>query len=335
LRRRSLLRWRSANISNRPTKTVSELADEWQQKRVDCATFTRGTLMQHRNHIEHFIKPELGSIRVDAVTISIVEKAAAAWAERPRMSPKTSNKVLTTLTGIFAMAKRYDLRRDNPAQDALRLKVATKDDHGSSVVPDMVYTKDEIGKLIEATEPGSRESSLVMTLAFTGLRIGELLALDWDHVDLKEGKLSVRFSLADSDSNEEPLFQVPKTPESKRTIPLPQELVTQLRLWRMCCQRSERKLVFATEEGQPYSRKAMTLILTRVINKAGVKRLTPHGFRHTFASLLLADKVPIPEVSHLMGHKNPQVTLTVYSHFVRQETGAVQNLAASILGSGK
>ena len=66
-----------------------------------------------------------------------------------------------------------------------------------------------------------------------------------------------------------------------------------------------------------------------------VKRLTPHGLRHTFASLLLADRRPVTEVAYLMGHKDSSVTLKVYAHFVRTETGAVQALAASILGGGK
>lgn len=65
------------------------------------------------------------------------------------------------------------------------------------------------------------------------------------------------------------------------------------------------------------------------------KRLTPHGLRHTFASLLLADGVPVPEVSAYVGHEDCGVTLKIYAHFVREETQAVQNLASSILAGGQ
>jgi integrase len=68
-------------------------------------------------------------------------------------------------------------------------------------------------------------------------------------------------------------------------------------------------------------------------NMAGIKRLTPHGLRHTFASLLLADGRPVTEVSHLLGHRNAHVTITVYAHFIRQETTAIQDLAESVLGT--
>jgi integrase len=72
--------------------------------------------------------------------------------------------------------------------------------------------------------------------------------------------------------------------------------------------------------------------LDQPIAKAEItKRLTPHGLRHSFASLLLANAVPVPEVSALLGHKDSYVTWKVYAHFVRKESTAVQDLATSIL----
>ena len=91
-------------------------------------------------------------------------------------------------------------------------------------------------------------------------------------------------------------------------------------------------LVFAREEGQPFSRKVASKALDRAITKAELgKRLTPHGLRHTFAGLLLADKRDIAEVSALLGHKDSYVTLKVYTHFVRKESTAVHDLATIIL----
>ena len=68
------------------------------------------------------------------------------------------------------------------------------------------------------------------------------------------------------------------------------------------------------EEGKPMYRKAISKILDAAVEKAAIKRLTHHQLRHTFA---LADGADIPEVSHLLGHKNPGITLRIYSHFVR------------------
>jgi integrase len=118
---------------------------------------------------------------------------------------------------------------------------------------------------------------------------------------------------------EEPLFQAPKTKSSRRTLALPQELIHEFKVWKLRCPHSERDLVFATEEGKPFHRKSASL--DRAIEAAKLeKRLTPHGLRHSFASLLLADGKPAPKVAACLGHKDCAVTLKVYAHFVREET---------------
>ena len=173
-----------------------------------------------------------------------------------------------------------------------------------------------------------------MLPALTGLRIGEVLGATWPAVDLKAGRFSVRLNLADNDKGQPLLLQPPKTKTSKRAIPLPPELIHELRVWKLKCPKSELDLVFAREDGLPYHRNAASKALDQAINAAEItKRLTPHGLRHTFASLLLADGIAVPEVSALLGHKDSYVTWKVYAHFVRKESTAVQDLATSILAA--
>jgi len=310
-------------------KTIEEVAEEWYQRKVDAGTYRRASLIDYRNHLENYIKPQLGSWKIHAVDIENIEKAAAEWGKR--VSPKMVNKVLTSLTAIFALAKRYKFIKDNPAKEAERMKIATENEEDIEVTPDKVYTKTEVKKLLDSTEPGSRDRSLLMVPALTGLRIGEVLALTWPAIDLKAGRLEVRFNLADSDKGQPLMLQPPKTKSSRRSVPLPPELTRELKIWKLKCPRSEQDLVFAREDGKPYHRNAASDALDRAIKKAEIKRLTPHGLRHSFASLLLADGVPVPEVSALLGHKDSYVTWKVYAHFVKKESSAVQNLAASIL----
>src|SRR5215813_7797134 len=311
-------------------KTVREIAEDWYQKKVGAGTYRRASLIDYHNHVENYIKPQLGNWKVHDIDVEKVEKAAAEWGKK--VSPKMVNKVLTTLTAILALAKRYKLIKDNPAKEAERLKIATENEDDIEVTPDKVYAKAEIKKLIEATEPESRERLMLMVPALTGLRIGEVLGLTWPAVDLKAGKLEVRFNLADSDAGRPLMLQPPKTKSSRRTVPIPPELIRELKIWKLKCPKSERDLVFATEEGKPYHRNAASKALDQAIAKAEItKRLTPHGLRHTFASLLLADGVPVPEVSALLGHKDSYVTWKVYAHFVKKESTAVQDLATSIL----
>ena len=89
--------------------------------------------------------------------------------------------------------------KDNPAEEAERVKVATEHEEDMDVTPDKVYSRGEIRKLIDATEPESRERLMLMVPELTGLRIGEVLGLTWSAVDLKSGKLRVISNLADTD----------------------------------------------------------------------------------------------------------------------------------------
>jgi integrase len=314
----------------RPSKkTVLEEADDWYARKA-AGEYRRASLVDWKNHIENYIKPELGRLELQDIDVEQIEKAATEWAQR--VSPKMVNKVLTTLTAVLALAKRHKRIKDNPAKDAERLKIATENEDDGEVTPDKIYTKEEIRKLIQATEPGTIDRLFVMLPALTGSRIGEALGATWPAVDLKTGRFSVRFNLSDNDKGQPLSLQPPKTKTSKRVIPLPPELIHELRVWKLKCPKSGLDLVFAREDGLPYHRNAASKALDQAISKAGItKRLTPHGLRHTFASLLLADGIAVPEVSALLGHKDSYVTWKVYAHFVRKESTAVQDLATSIL----
>ena len=306
--------------------TLGDVAKEWYGQKM-AQHYRRSTLCLWRNHVRNYIEPTLGHIKLRDLDVEMVESALAGWGGR--VSPKTANGAATTLTAVLDLAERRGWVHRNAAEKAIRLKIATEDD-GIEVQPDKVYNRAELLRLLQASEGMTR--ALVMLLAFTGLRIGEALALSWHQVDLKAAKLDVKFTLADNDEGEPPIFQPPKSRSSTRTIPLPHELVKELTSWKIRCPISERRLVFAREDGSPYRRWRISEIFDGAITKAKVKRLTPHGLRHTFASMLLANGKPVTEVSHLLGHKNANITMTTYAHFIREESTATQELAALVMG---
>jgi integrase len=164
------------------------------------------------------------------------------------------------------VAKRFKLIRDNPADEAGRLNLSSEQEN-EVVTPDKVYGKDEIKKLIDATEPGTVGKIIVMFPALTGVRIGELLVATWDAIDLKAGKFEVRLNMQDSDKGEEPIFKAPKTKSSRRTVPLPRELVHELRLWKLKCPQNEIGLVVVNELGKPFHREQVSNILNRRLRR--------------------------------------------------------------------
>jgi integrase len=307
-------------------KTVGEAASDWLEKK-QAQNYRRASLIIWKNHVENYIMSSLGNVKLSDLDEAVIETALAEWGKR--VQPQTANQACVTLSTILDMALRHKLVVRNAAANAERLKVATEDD-GEEVAPDKVYDKAELLRLIQASDGMARV--LVMLLAFTGLRVGEALALSWDQVDLKAARLDVKFTLADADEGKPLVFQEPKNRSSKRTLSLPAQLVKELTSWKIRCPISERRLVFAREDGFPCRRTKIGRLFDRVIKKAGVKRLTPHGLRHTFASQLLANGVPVTEVSHLLGHKNPQVTMRTYAHFIPKVSTAAQDLAALVMG---
>jgi integrase len=321
--------------------TIKEIADKWHKKKADAGTYRFATLQNWRTHIDKYIAPTIdkyirpttiGDLKIQEVGIEAVESAAADW--KKMTSVNTANKVLTTLTAIFKLAQRYGpiQGKANVAELAERLKVSNEEDEDEEVRPDEIYSEEELQKLINATAPGSLERILVMVPPLTGLRIGEVLALTWSAVDLKANKIHVRLNLVDAGKkNGGRQLRAPKSKRSRRTLDLPQQLAREFKVWKLKCPPSESDLVFATLDGKPLHRKAASQILDAAIVVAEIKRLTLHKLRHTFASLLLARGVRIPKVSYLLGHRDSNITLKVYAHFVEDKKNDVQELATSIL----
>jgi integrase len=307
-----------------PSKvTVGERAEAWLEKRFANGNYERATRVERENYVHHYIVPAFGSMPIQNLSVERIEKQAGEW--NKKVAAMVVNRVLRTLTDIMAEAKRYGVIKDNPAAEAERLR----EESGSREI----FTKDELRRVIEATEPGTMQRVIIMTLALTGARVGELLAASWDAVDLKAGKLHIRMSLADPDKGKPMIFKKPKSKSSDRTVPLSKELVHELRLWKLKCPASERGLVIVSDRGKPVRRRAVWEMLQKILKGLGIeKELSPHSFRHTFASLLLANGRPVPEVTKLLGHANSAITYRTYAHFVPgEEVSSVQDLSASIL----
>jgi integrase len=265
----------------------------------------------------------LGKVKIQHLDVERVESAASEWEKAT--SAKTANKMLTTLTAVMDLALRYKLTRENPAERAERLKVETDEEDGEVVTPDKIYNEAELKKLLKASEKlPLAEGLLVRVPALLGLRIGEVLGLTWGAIDLKEGRLSVRFALADGDKGSGALLQPPKSKSSRRTLVMSDGLRRDFAALKLAAElKGDDDLIFVTpEEKKPFHRKAATKILDRAIIGAGIERRTFHALRHTFASVLLMRGKPPVEVAAKLGHKDPNVTLRVYAHFIRRENEA-------------
>jgi integrase len=199
--------------------------------------------------------------------------------------------------------------------------------------------RERVRLLIEAAQ-GTRLEVPVAVSAVTGLRRGEILALRWRNVDLDKGSLWVTESL--EHTREYGIrFKGPKSTSSKRFVPLSPECVELLRSHRAAQDGAkgdagpcydDQDLVFPNPDGSPWPPDTFTVQFGKLAALVGLKGFRFHDMRHAFASLTLADGVPIKEVQSLMGHSSPTVTLSVYARSMEGlGRAAVNGLSRSLL----
>jgi integrase len=275
--------------------TFAEAAREWlRYVEVDRGA-KPSTMRGYRNTVENQLIPAFG----DALVADIEPIHIEHWRAGLRVGPRTKNKVLIELHGIFARAARaYGLRR-NPAAEVERLRARRKIDL-------QVFSPEEVWSLVRAAA-SEQDAAIYLTAAFTGLRRGELLALRWGDVDFAGSTLRVRASFCAGQET------VPKSGKA-RAVPLAPEVAA--RLARLADGRShagDEDLVFPGERGEHLCGSALRRRYLAALDRAGLRRLRFHDLRHTFGTTMIA-RADILRVKQWMGHADVQTTMR-YLHY--------------------
>jgi integrase len=307
-------------VHTAPSKsiTVAEAGKNW-IKRVE-ANGMRGygpveeaTLYQYRQHLNLHIAPRIGGVKLANLTHGRVEgfrDDLLAGMSRPM-----ARKVFTSFKSLLKAAKHAHVAADVSIGKSKRAQ--RKLEIGRDIP-----TTGEIKRIVEAARDGKRRA-LLLTAALTGLRASELRGLRWTDVDLKAAKpeLHVR-QRADRYCK----LGSPKSAMSRRTVPLPTELVTALKEWKLACPKGECDLVFPAGAGQVEHHSNMlhglepVMVDAGVVDKDSASKYALHAFRHFFASWCINPKerggrgLSAKEVQTLLGHESIQVTMDIYGH---------------------
>ena len=189
-----------------------------------------------------------------------------------------------------------------------------------------VLTRDELQRfLIQAQAEGYYELFL-LELA-TGLRRGELMALQWDDMDFKTGVLNVNKQVYDVKG--ELLVSEPKTKASIRKIVLPAAVVEVLREYKETVH-SRWMFPSPVKEDMPLGPGVVRKRLQMILEHAGCKHVRFHDLRHTFATLALGNGMDVKTLSAMLGHVSAATTLDIYTHI----TDDMQRTAAANIDRG-
>jgi len=291
--------------------------------------------------VRRHIKPVLGRkylvdlspADVRRLLVTLREKETSGHGGGPRkLSPRMVQFAHAVLRNALSNAVREELVGRNVAK---MVKTSNPEyEVGGGLDP--IGARALLGKIID-----DRLYALYLCAIVLGLRRGELLGLTWEAVDLDEGRLWVRQTLAWVEGR--PRVQQPKTRASRRVIPLPDVVISALREHRKR-QDDERAdagdrwtdsgFVFTTKLGGPMSPYALTKYWHSVRAKAGVATLRFHDLRHTAVSLLLALGVPPHVVREIAGHSDIKVTMMVYAHGrLDEKAAALTQLGTAVAGA--
>jgi integrase len=242
-------------------------------------------------------------VRLEDVTPQMVEGFRDALIA-DKLSDRTVNKYLTVLHGIFVWAQRRYQLPSNPVANVERRPQAKRANID-------VFSREEVLALVRAAA-SEQDGTVYLTAAFTGLRLGELLALRWRDVDFPNSAIHVRQSFTNG------RVDTPKSGQ-ERTVPLADEVAQALaKLNKREDHTADDDLAFCGALGGHLAGHKLRDRYKAALEKAGLRRLRFHDLRHTFGShaIRTADS---REVMEWMGHQDLATTQRYLQFKPRQD----------------
>ncbi len=274
------------------------------------------TVRFYSDNLKNHIFPLLGDTPIKAVSRMDCRRLVT-HARDGGLRIDTVRGIVRTLSTVLSQAVEDELLPGNPAL-SMRKYLRRGDEPEATVDP---FARDEVAHLVEtAREHFPGWHPWLLCALRTGLRAGELLALQWGDIDWSGRSIRVQRSLVRG------TLTTPKN-HQVRAVDLSVQLRAVLRLWRQ--EKSREWLrhglprpdwVFPSDAGTPLDESNVRKAFNRVLDKAELHRRGPHQMRHTFASLLLQLGEPITYVSRQLGHKDSAITLRVYAHWLPDTT---------------
>ena len=274
--------------------------DFWKMNCADMETRLREHTMRTKKYIvELKILPYFGDKRVNDITAADIRQ----WQNeliKMGYSPTYLKTINNQLSAIFNYAVRYYDLKSNPCVKAGSM--------GKSKAEEMdFWTGEEFRKFIDSVMNKRLSYMAFMTLYWTGMRMGELLALNPKDIDLEKRTISITKSYQRLGKKD--VITPPKTPKSKRVITIPEFLAADIKDYM--------DSLYDLQENDrlfPITKYYLEHEMQRGIKESGVKRIRVHDLRHSHASMLIELGFSPLEIANRLGHEKVETTLNTYAH---------------------
>lgn len=302
-------------------------------------SITLRTLQRYRELVNDQIIPHLGEKMLQRLRPLEIEwwhgvlRTSGRKNKKGGISPRTIGHAHRVLRKALAEAARNDLIFRNVAA------IQTPPAIGGTEIA--ILSAEDVTSVVTKLR-GRRGHREFVTALFTGMRLGELLALKWGAVDLDRKAISVREALEKTKAAGI-RFKDPKTRAGRREITLPDVVLDVLRAQRRDAlelrmalglgKLPDDALVFPAADGAPRAPQSLSKAWKRAAeDHIATRGVTFHALRHTHASQLIEAGVDIVTISRRLGHASPNVTLAIYAHLFRQRDDKAADAINAAMG---
>lgn len=276
------------------------------------------------------------------VLLATAEKVASAMGEDVNrlfeiiipdapLAGNTLSRYHCFITSVLRQAEREMLIPYNPGLKVAPPKIEKKEPN--------YFQPEIVARIMEALESEPiRWRALIHVFIVTGCRRGEVLALKWDKIDFEKRRIRIDASV-DYIPGHGMMEGKTKTRRS-RYVYIPEETATLLQKYRIY--QTEIRLqnahewhdegyVFTRDNGLPQFTTTLANWLNAFSKRHGLPHINPHSFRHTAASIMIAEGVDVVTVSKMLGHANTTITMNVYSHAIESAERAAAECISSVI----
>jgi integrase len=291
--------------------SVEEWASIWMSGRVGLTEKTRAG---YQGILNSRVLPTFGQVPMKKVTRAALSKWVSEMSLEGLSSPRVRN-CFNVLAACLEAAVNEGLIGRNPARGVELPARPAQFSH-------RYLTAEEVDRLASAT-PSIADHSLILTLAYGGLRWGEVVALRRGRVDVLRRRVSI--NEAATEVSGRLVFGEPKT-HRRRLVHLPEFVAEALAQHLRNRPSDPEALVWTAPRGGPLRYNPYrNRVWDKAVTEAGLEGVTPHALRHTCASLMRAAGADVKEIQSQLGHRSPVVTLSVYTHLFEDAYDSVMD----------
>lgn len=305
--------------------TFEELAQLWLENYK--TTVKPSTFENVKSKVEKMTEEHFKELKLKKITVAYCQRVVIELSKTYVLY----NHYLSVINRIFKYAVLMDVLNSNPFDKVIKPKSRQVQRKGNFL------TKEELKEFLKLAQTTTLSYffPLVHLMSYTGLRQGEALALKWSDIDFENKKITVNKTAVRI--KEKQTLQTPKTKNSKRVISIDPATLSILRSWKKDQIKiyfkngkhfkGDENFIFTNQRGEWVHIHNFIRYFKRFIADHKLKPITPHGLRHTHASLLFSAGVEPKNISDRLGHSTVQITLDLYTHITEeQRTDTVEKL---------